>query len=197
MEKPFSQSCENNKAPILEVLKPLLKNSKQVLEIGSGTGQHAVHFAAAMPWLEWQCSDQQSYLAGINMWLAEAKLKNTPEPLELNVTQDNWPIEMFDTVFSANTAHIMHWPEVVQFFAGVGERLKPGGQFFLYGPMNYGGKFSSDSNMRFNEWLKADDPNKGIRDFEALDELAIKAKLKLQQDFSMPANNQILQWRKE
>lgn len=196
MEKPFSQACENNKDPILAVLKPQLKNSKNVLEVGSGNGQHAVHFATAMPWLQWQCSDQNSNLAGIKLWLVDAQLKNTPEPIELNVTQNNWPTGQFDTVFSANTAHIMHWSEVVQFFAGVGKCLRLGGQFFLYGPMNYDGKFSSDSNARFDRWLKEKDLNMGIRDFVALNQLAADAGLIFQEDFSMPANNQILQWRK-
>ncbi len=196
MEKPFSQACENNKEPILQVLKPLLQNSRTVLEIGSGTGQHAAHFATAMPWLQWQCSDREGNLPGIKMWLSEANLVNTPKPLELNVN-DDWPTDQYDTIFSANTAHIMHWSEVIQFFSGVGKRLAPDGQFLLYGPMNYRGEFSSDSNARFDEFLKTQDPEMGIRDFDQLQELATDAGLIFLEDFSMPANNQILRWRKK
>lgn len=197
MDKPFSQACENNKDTILEVLQPILKEAHTVLEVGTGTGQHAVHFANAMPHLSWQCADQSGYLDGIKLWLTEAALLNTPEPLMLDVNQTkDWPEEQFDAIFSANTVHIMHWPEVVKFFEGIKNIIKNQGHFCLYGPFNYNGKFTSDSNERFEQWLKADDPGKGIRDFEAINVLAGMAELRLVNDHTMPANNRLLHWQK-
>jgi len=196
MDKPFSQACENNKQPILSFLKPHLEECRNVLEIGSGTGQHAAFFAAAMPWLTWQCSDQAGNLPGINMWLAEANLNNTPTPITLDVNQQQWSTDEFDAAYSSNTAHIMHWPEVKRFFSKVGESLSVGGQFFLYGPMNYDGKFSSESNARFDQFLKNQDPEMGIRDLAELQKLATDAGLVFVEDFSMPANNQIIHWQK-
>ncbi len=197
MDKPFSQACENNKDAILKVLKPILKQVNSVLEIGSGTAQHAVHFANAMPHLSWQCADQSEYLYGINLWLAEAGLPNTPDPIFLNVNEvGHWPTQNFDAAFSANTVHIMHWVEVVKFFDGIADVIRPSGHFCLYGPFNYNGAFTSESNQRFDQWLKDDDPGKGIRDFEAINDLAGKAGLTLINDHTMPANNRLLHWQK-
>ncbi len=197
MNKPFSQACENNKDAILDVLLPILEKSNSVLEVGSGTGQHAVHFARAMPHLSWQCADQAEYLDDIKMWLAEAKLLNTPEPFTLDVNRTgDWPAQQFDAVFSANTVHIMQWSEVVKFFKGLTNIMKESGHFLLYGPFNYNGKFTSESNQRFDQWLKNDNPGKGIRDFEAVNELASKTKLELIDDHTMPANNRLLHWQK-
>ena len=197
MEKPFSQACENNKDAILKVLQPILEKANTVLEVGSGTGQHAVHFASAMPHLIWQCADQTEYLDGINLWLADAGLQNTPDPIMLNVNEaDHWPTQNFDAIFSANTVHIMHWKEVIKFFEGIEGLIKPSGHFCLYGPFNYNGAFTSESNQRFDQWLKNDNPGKGIRDFEALNQLAEKAGLKLVDDHTMPANNRLLHWQK-
>lgn len=197
MEKPFSQACENNKDAILGVLQTILAEVSNVLEVGSGTGQHAIHFAQHMPHLTWQCADQAMYLDGIKLWLAEAELINTPTPLTLNVNEKkHWPKEKYDAVFSANTAHIMHWPELVNFIAGVGKTLTSTGHFCLYGPFNYNGQFTSESNQRFEQWLKDDDLGKGIRDFEAVNELAAEAGLNLISDYEMPANNRLLHWQK-
>ncbi len=195
--KPYSEACEQNRAPILSIIKPLLTNCRSVLEIGSGTGQHAVYFAAEMPHLVWQCSDVQEHHAGIQRWLEEAGLNNTPAPIALDVLHDPWPISRFDVVMSANTVHIMSWAAVCAFFTGVGERLANGGLFILYGPFNYGGRYTSESNARFDGWLKARDPQSGVRDFEALDELASVAGLSLTADYEMPVNNRILVWRRD
>lgn len=196
MEKPYVASCDQNRQPILEVLESLLPAPARVLEIGSGTGQHAVYFARLMPHLTWVTSDQRLYHPGIRLWLDEAALPNTLGPLPLDVLSDSWPAGPFDAVFSANTAHIMRWSAVEALFAGVGGILAPDGLFALYGPFNYGQKYTSDSNARFDRWLKTQDPMSGIRDFEDLDRLAGDAGMELHGDFEMPANNRTLCWRK-
>ena len=194
--KPYSESCDQNRDPIFEVIQPLLKASKKVLEVGSGTGQHAVYFAKKMPHLIWQTSDQQSYHEGIKLWLADAQLDNTPTPIALNVSSDTWPDEQFDVVFSANAVHIMGWDNVVDFFANAPKLLSSGGLFILYGPFNYNQQYTSESNARFDIWLKQRDPQSGIRDFEALDKLANNAGMKIKEDYALPANNRILVWEK-
>jgi cyclopropane fatty-acyl-phospholipid synthase-like methyltransferase len=192
--KPYSEACEENKLPILEQLQRLFRNTRSVLEIGSGTGQHAVCFAAAMPALLWQTSDKDENHEGIRAWLCEAGLKNLQEPLSLDVSA-GWPEVQYDGIFSANTTHIMSWPEVTRFFQGVGHVLEPGGLFVLYGPFNYQGSYISDSNHRFDQWLKSRDPLSGIRDFYDLNELAKEQGLDFEEDIEMPVNNRILTWR--
>ena len=194
--KPFAESSEQNKAPIFDVLKRYFNNVGSVLEIGSGTGQHAVFFAEQFPHLNWIVSDRVEYHAGIALWLEEAALNNTQGPLMLDVNQSNWPVNQIDAVFSANTVHIMSWPSVENMVAGIGRILNKEGIFCLYGPFNYDGKFTSESNARFEQWLKQRDPASGIRDFEALQSLAEKAGLTLIDDIEMPANNRILVWKK-
>ncbi len=194
--KPYAESCDENREPILSVIQPLLKDCANVLEIGSGTGQHAVYFAEKLPHLVWHSSDCIEHHAGINMWLQEAGLENTPAPVELNVSASAWPQQRFDAVFSANTAHIMHWTDVEAMLAGVGTVLSGGGRFLLYGPFNYDNRYTSDSNARFDNWLKSRDPKSGIRNFEDLNKLARHAGLQLIHDYAMPANNRILYWQK-
>ena len=196
MHKPYSESCDQNCGPILEVLRPVLGDKCSVLEIGSGTGQHAVAFAAAMPRPVWHTSDRRENHAGIRLWLKESGLDNVRLPFSLDVLHDIWPEMKFDAVFTANTAHIMSWPAVEAMFDGVGKLLKTGGDFLIYGPFNYAGAYTSASNARFDEWLKTRDPLSGIRHFEALNELASKAGLVLSKDHPMPANNRILHWCK-
>lgn len=191
MNKPFSQACENNKAPILEALRDALSGSRRVLEIGSGSGQHAVFFAREMPWLRWQSSDLDCHLAGIGSWIEEARLSNCPRPLALDVSQRHWP-QGHDAVFSANTLHIMSWALVGKFFEGVGRVLPASGRLCIYGPFNYAGEYTSDSNARFDQFLQQRDPLSGIRDFEALQRLADDQGLALRADHSMPANNRLL-----
>jgi cyclopropane fatty-acyl-phospholipid synthase-like methyltransferase len=152
--KPYSESCDQNRDPILKVIEPLLRDRIAVLEIGSGTGQHAVYFAAHLPHLIWYASDRSENHAGLAQWLAEARLANLRGPLQLDVTQDPWPYLQVDAVFSANTIHIMHELEVAAFFAGVGRLLPVNGVFLLYGPFNYAGNYTSESNARFDLWLK-------------------------------------------
>ena len=191
--KPFSEACEENKLPILEVLERLFADVRYVLEIGSGTGQHGVYFAGALPHLIWQTSDLPEQHDGIRAWLLEAALPNLKAPIALDVG-GRWPDRSFDAVFSANTAHIMSWPRVQQMFAGIGRVLGGGGCFALYGPFNFGGKYTSDSNERFDQWLKAREPASGIRNFEDLDKLARTNGLTFVEDIPMPVNNRILVW---
>ncbi|MBB1489273.1 DUF938 domain-containing protein [Oceanospirillum sp. D5] len=195
MTKPFSQACENNKLPILNVLKVAFSRSHKVLEIGSGTGQHAVFMAENLPHLLWQCSDQAIYLEGIEQWRADYSGDNFPEPLELDVTQSEWPVRRVDAVFSANTLHIMSWPMVEQFFRGVRKVLQAGGVCCVYGPFNYDGEYTSSSNAQFDQWLRQRDPASGIRDFAQIDQLAREAGMFLVEDHEMPANNRLLQWQ--
>jgi cyclopropane fatty-acyl-phospholipid synthase-like methyltransferase len=194
-KKPYAESCEENKVPILAVLSRLFADVHSVLEIGSGTGQHAVHFAAAMPHLIWHTSDVAEHHPGMHDWLDEAALPNTRDPIDLDV-RGNWPEETYDAVFSANTAHIMGWPAVEALFAGIGKVLAEGGCFALYGPFNYNGQYSSESNRRFDVWLKQRDPLSGIRDFADLNQLAEAQGLKFEEDIEMPVNNRILVWRR-
>lgn len=195
--KPFSESCEQNKLPILEVLKKEISHCRKLLEIGSGTGQHAVYFGQQFPGLVWQTSDVAEAHAGIQLWIDAAGLHNVLAPAALDVMTDSWPGREYDCVFSANTTHIMCWPAVEKMFEGIGKVLLPQGTFCLYGPFNYNGSYTSESNARFDEWLKARDPESAIRDFEALNRLAENAGLRLKEDYSMPANNRLLVWTRE
>ncbi|WP_368562899.1 DUF938 domain-containing protein [Pseudoxanthomonas sp. UTMC 1351] len=194
--KPHSPASDRNRDPILAVLLRHFSAARTVLEIGSGTGQHAVYFAQAIPGLIWQCSDRASYLPGIREWLDEAQLPNTPPPLELDVAAGPWPSMKFDAVFSANTLHIMSWEEVQAFFRGLDVVLANSATLVIYGPFNYGGAFTSDSNREFDASLRARDPRMGIRDFEAVDTLARNIDLQLIEDVAMPANNRCLVWRR-
>ena len=193
--KPRSEACERNRDPILEVLRDRFADRRRVLEIGSGTGQHAVHFAAAMAQLTWQTSDLDCSLPGIRAWVGESGLSNLPPPIALDVT-GSWPAARFDAVFTANTLHIMSWPEVQRLFAALPEVLAPDAVLAVYGPFNYNGRFTSPSNAAFDDWLKRRSPQSGIRDFAAVDELARSIGFILVEDRPMPANNRALVWRR-
>lgn len=192
--KPYSEASEQNREPILGVLRFEFDSPGTVLEIGSGTGQHAIYFASALPHLTWQPTDMEENLPGIRAWLEETQIPNVHEPLALDVNAARWPVSQADFIFSANTTHIISWDAVERLFAGVGRVLRPGGRFCLYGPFNYGGRYTSPSNARFDAWLKARDPVSGIRDFEALDRLARRNDLCLTADHEMPVNNRTLVW---
>lgn len=194
--KPYSESCEQNQAPILEILRKILSNQQHVLEIASGTGQHAVYFGRALPHLTWQTSELAQNHAGILAWLDEAKLLNVLPPVVIDVNDGQWPIEIVDTVFNANTVHIISWPEVERMFAGIARVLSAGGILCLYGPFNYEGKFTSESNARFDAWLKSRNRNSGVRDFEAINRLAETHGLFLLKDVTMPSNNRTLIWQR-
>lgn len=194
MEKPIAPSCEKNREPILEVLREHFADRRHVLEIGSGTGQHAIFFAEHLPHLRWQTSDRAENLPGITAWLQEAALPNTVLPLELDVTAA-WPERRHDAVFSANTLHIMPWSAVECLFARLPDVLAANARLVIYGPFNYGGQFTSDSNAAFDRWLKEKAPHQGIRDFERVHALAQAAGLELLEDRAMPSNNRCLVWQ--
>ena len=198
---PESPACERNRAPILDVLREAFATRRHVLEIGSGTGQHAVHFAAAMPWLRWQSSDRAGQDLGLARRLAEAALPNTPAPLDLDVAHGPWPVAApgtarFDAAFTANTLHIMGWDAVQACFAGLDAVLADDATFVVYGPFNVGGGFTSDSNRDFDAMLRARDPRSGLRDLEAVDALAARIGLRLRGDIAMPAHNRCLVWQR-
>lgn len=196
MDKQFSAACERNRDPILAVLRAVLADCRKVLEIGSGTGQHAVYFAAQLPHLLWQPSDLAHHHPSILAWRQEARLPNLAPPLALDVGAPDWPRDPYDAVFSANTCHIMAWPEVQAMFAGIGRVLRDGGLLCLYGPFNYGGKFTGPGNARFDAILKAQSPHRGIRDVEAVNRLAVEQGLVPVADHALPADNHLLVWRK-
>ena len=194
--KPYSESCAQNQVPILEILQEIFVNQQHVLEIASGTGQHAVYFGRALPHLTWQTSELAQNHAGILAWLDESQLPNVLPPVAIDVNDGQWPIEIVDTVFNANTVHIISWPEVERMFAGIARVLSAGGILCLYGPFNYEGKFTSESNARFDAWLKSRNRNSGVRDFEAINRLAEAHGLFLLRDVTMPSNNRILVWQR-
>lgn len=190
-EKPFSESCERNKDPILAVLRDVFTQAAHILEIGSGTGQHAVYFGAALPYLTWQTSELPAGHAGIQAWLDDAALPNVLPPIVLDVNGP-WPEGPFDGVFTANTLHIVSWQAGQKLIAGAGRVLGSGGRLVIYGPFNYRGAYTSDSNARFDEWLKSRAIHSGIRDFEAVAKCAEINDLALEADHAMPANNRLL-----
>ena len=193
---PFSQACENNKQPILDRIQPLLQDREQVLEIGSGTGQHAVHIAAAMPKLTWLPTEIESQLPVLNPRCDAFAGTNIAAPAALDVCARPWPLPVPDAMYTANTLHIMPWSAVESLFEWLAAHAPDGFLLLVYGPFNYGGHYTADSNARFDEWLKERDPLIGIRDFEVVDALATQAGLSLIGDEVMPANNRLLAWRR-
>lgn len=196
-ELPFSQACENNRGPILAVLQRLFAGAEAVLEIGAGTGQHATWFAAHMPWLRWQPSDTPAALATLLPRCKRYAGENLLAPVELDVSARPWPIAgLPDALFTANSLHIMPWNSVEDLFAELASLAADGTRLAVYGPFNYGGRYTSESNARFDEWLAARDPASAIRDFEAVDALARSAGFALLEDNAMPANNRLIAWQK-
>ena len=193
---PSSEACERNKGPILEVLRTAFAQRVQVLEIGSGTGQHAVHFARHLPHLEWQPTELGAQLTALAERIRLEGPPNLRAPIELDVHAPPWRVAQVDAVFSANTLHIMAWDAVEDFFRGVGAVLGAPGVLCVYGPFRYRGAYTSDSNAEFDRFLRGRDAASGIRDFEALEHLARGQGLELAADHAMPANNQTLVWRR-
>ena len=194
--KPYSESCERNQEPILKILQETLVNQQCVLEIASGTGQHAVYFGRALPHLSWQTSELTQKHEGILAWLNEIKLPNVLTPITINVNDAKWPVGIVDTVFNANTVHIISWLEVERMFAGIARVLNANGILCLYGPFKYKGKFTSESNARFDAFLRSNNRNSGIRNFEDINRLAESHGLFLVKDVDMPSYNQILVWQR-
>jgi len=207
MLKPFSQACENNSGAILAQLQRLLKNAHSVLEIGSGTGQHAVYFSESLPQLYWQTSDVSENHQGINLWLDDYEGENCLRPILIDVEQAEWRgddqgkksdqlnSQKYNAVFTANTLHIMSWLQVEYLFHGLTDVLDDGALFIVYGPFNYEGRYTSDSNAQFDQWLQSANPQRGIRDIEKVNKLANDIGLIWQEDIEMPANNRLQVWR--
>jgi trans-aconitate methyltransferase len=196
VERPFSQSCENNKEPILQVLRVELDGVETLLELGSGTGQHARYFAQQFPQLRWQPSDVAQNIPSIESWREGYTADNLPPPLVLDVRSDDWRAEIPAAIFTANSLHIMAWSAVQCLFEYLGRHAPAGNRLCVYGPFNYGGEYSSDSNARFDQWLEQQSPDSAIRDFEQVDNLAGLAGYRLHADHAMPANNRLLVWHK-
>ncbi len=196
MTKPFSQSCENNKQPILQVIQSVFNKPATVWEIGSGTGQHACYFAQNLPHITWQTTDREENRQGLDKWIEEANLINLPKSLKLNVTDKTWSCQQIEALFTANTLHIMNWQAVENLFSRLENYLSEKAAVCIYGSFNYNGQYTSSSNEEFNQWLKIRDPDSGIRDFEAIERLAKTAGLMLKNDHQMPANNRLLIFQK-
>ncbi|MCZ6796782.1 MAG: DUF938 domain-containing protein [Gammaproteobacteria bacterium] len=196
INKPYSEACDQNKHAIKAVLKPYLEDGVHVLEIGSGTGQHGLFFASEFAQISWQTSDLAENLPIIQAWLADRRLANMPDPVELDVTAD-WPAQDYELLFSANTFHIMNQDAVERCLERSVECLKSNGHFVVYGPFNYNGSYTSTSNERFDYWLKSRDPESGIKHFEWLDAITQRVGYRLIDDIAMPANNRTLVWRYE
>jgi cyclopropane fatty-acyl-phospholipid synthase-like methyltransferase len=194
---PISEACERNKAPILEVLRVALADRIHVLEIGSGTGQHAVHFAAHLSHLTWHPTEQLAYLPDLVMRVKLEGTRNLQAPAMLDVNQTVWPLRAVDAIFTANTLHIMSWSEVMVMYRGVGAVLSPGGAMCVYGPFRYEGRYTSDSNRQFDRMLKERDPLSGLRDIEAISALAAQYGLRLLHDHDLPAHNRLLHFIKD
>jgi cyclopropane fatty-acyl-phospholipid synthase-like methyltransferase len=191
---PFSEACERNKGPILEVLRVAFADRTQVLEIGSGTGQHAVHFAAHLTHLTWHPTEQLAYLADLASRVKLEGTRNLRQPTVLDVKQTVWPLRSVDALYSANTLHIMSWVEVEAMFRGVDAVLSPHGVVCIYGPFRYEGRYTSDSNRDFDLMLKDRDPLSGLRDMTDLAALAARHALRLRVDHDLPANNRLLEF---
>lgn len=196
MIKPFAQAAERNAGAILAVLKSEFANCRSVFEIGSGSGQHAVYFARHLAWLRWQPSDVGRYVDGIKTWVSEAGLPNLLDPKIVDVTTTDLPVNKFDGVFTANTAHIMHCDAVAAMFRVVSRMLPSGGVFALYGPIRQQGRYNTESNAVFDRSLRQRDPRMGIRDIEDLDKLARQGWMDRARLYAMPANNHIAVWIK-
>ena len=194
---PFSAACERNKDPILEVLRVRFADRAQVLEIGSGTGQHAVYFARTLTHLTWHPTEQLTYLADLAERVKAEGSPNLRAPTLLDVRQAVWPVRSVDAIFTANTLHIMSWPEVMALFGGIGSVLAPGGVLCVYGPFRYAGRYTSDSNQEFDRMLQDRDPQSGLRDIQAINSLAEQYGLRLDADHDLPANNRLLVFTKE
>ncbi len=198
MDKPFAPSCERNQQVILDALQKIIQqNHSDLLEIGTGTGQHAVFIAPHFPHLKWHTSDVKINHAGINMWLAEYPSENIVPPIEFESGKTPFPELNIDVIFTVNTLHIMSWHNVKNLVKLLGRHIKAGTETLIYGPFNYNGQYTSPSNEEFDQWLKEQNPNSAIRDFEALSQLMNDAEIDLVNDISMPANNRLLHFIKK
>ncbi len=199
---PFSPACLRNQEPILTLLRCWLAPGGRVLEVGSGSGQHAIHMARHLPGVRWQPSERQEALAGLAARISLeggeglAPGAQVAPPLVLDVTQPHWPAGPFEAVFTANTLHIMPAAAVPHLLAGGARVLAADGLLLIYGPFRYGERHTAASNEAFDVHLRQLDPAMGVRDAEAIQREAAGLGLHLQADAAMPANNRLLVFRK-
>ena len=194
---PLSEACERNKAPILEVLRSAFADRTRVLEIGSGTGQHAVHFATHLTHLTWYPTEQLAYLPDLSSRVRLEGPRNLHPPTVLDVNQSLWPLRTADAIFTANTLHIMAWAEVLVMYRGIDAVLSAGGVLCVYGPFRYTGRYTSNSNQDFDRMLQERDPKSGLRDIKEITALAMQYGLRLRADHDLPANNRLLEFIKD
>lgn len=193
----FAPAAARNQVPIREVLERELPPKGMVLEIASGTGQHVVYFAKALPRLTWQPSDPDpGHLNSIARWIDFAQPGNVNAPLALDVRQQPWPLGAADAVVCINMVHIAPWAATEALFGGAGQLLSPPGPLVLYGPYRRGGQHTAPSNARFDADLRAQDPEWGLRDVEAVRAVAEQSGFVLADTVAMPANNLSLVFRK-
>lgn len=197
MNKPVAESCLQNQQPILDTLRGVFTEAGEVLEVGSGTGQHAVFFSEHLPHLTWQPSDLQDQHPGMLLWLNEVEHNRIKPPLVLDVDDESWPVQNMDYAFTANTTHIISLAQAERMFVHIASVLKPGGLFAQYGPFNYNGEYTSESNARFDQWLKQQHPQSCIKHFEQLRDFAADNAMHCVEDIEMPANNRLLVWQKQ
>lgn len=188
----FSPAAQRNAAPITEVLTDVLAEDDIVLEIGAGTGQHAVHMATAFPYVRWLATDRAENLSAIAARIEHAACPNTPPPQELDVLAETWPAVSPTVVYSANTFHIMPpeaWPVL---FERASTILPDGGRVVIYGPFRSRTRELEPSNMRFEQLLQREVPHRGIRVQEDVIEFAESLGFRLLANHAMPANNRCL-----
>ena len=196
-EKPYAPACERNQDPILKVLAGILTSPGRVLEIGSGTGQHAVHMARHLPHLHWEPTDVAEHVHGIRLWVEEADLANLDEPVALDVSVDAVTPGRYDAVFSANVVHFVAWTVAESLLQQAARGLREEGDLLLYGPFNEQGGFTSEGNRELDAWVRTHNPDAGIKDRPAVVACARQYGLVLQQTIDMPANNRILHFRRQ
>lgn len=197
LEKPYSPACDRNKDPILSVMKSVItKDDRRLLEIGSGTGQHAVYMAPHFPFMEWYPSDVAQNIPGMKMWFDESRIPSIQPPTKLEIPKNELPKLKFDIVFTANTFHIMHWKECKSLMKMLAGRLREGSRVMIYGPFKYNNEFTSLSNAEFDASLKQRDPLSGIRSFEDILNVMVKNGFELIDDVEMPAHNRMLVFKR-
>jgi cyclopropane fatty-acyl-phospholipid synthase-like methyltransferase len=192
----YSEAAERNKKPILDQLKQYLKSDDKVIEIGSGTGQHACCFTQSIPGLVWQCSDLKDNLSSLKQVISQQNSEQLLMPIECDVRSYQWDQKQYDAVYSANALHIMSWDAAQVFLSNVNHALKSRGLLILYGPYAYANQPLCKSNQNFDRFLKERDPKSGIRSFDEVKALSEKAGFVCEHDIEMPANNRLIIWSK-
>ena len=198
--REHAPSYERNREPILAALEEILGQARpsELLELGSGTGQHAAYLAPRLPWLgQWRPTELEERLPSVRAWREASGADNLEEPVALDVGWRRWPVERADVILTINTLHIVPWEGVLAMIEGVGRTLRAPGWFVAYGPFRFGDRPLETSNERFEAWLQQTDPRRGLRRFERVDEACRAHGLQFGGDLPMPANNHVLWWIRE